>query len=159
MKVLRASVWKTRDINIGGQSPTDINFASIGNQVQFIDTIKYFQQSLGGSAGSLTSSEKVAIRRQCHVFLISRPKSQRTFVSLSEKDQKRVLDYLSTGKGVIPYQLITDLDSLNILPRQEFFLRASILFCFKRFSNINRRLRICKKILRVNEIEKLRRTQ
>ena len=81
MKVLRASVWKTRDINIGGENLTDINFASVGNQVQFIDTIKYFQQSLGGLAGSLTSSEKVEIRRQCHVFLISRPKSQRTFVS------------------------------------------------------------------------------
>ena len=109
MKVLRASVWKTRDINIWGKNPTDINFASIGNQAQFIDTIKYFQQSLGDLAGSLTSSEKVEIRRQCHVFLISRPKSQRTFVTLSEKDQEWVLDYLSTGKGVIPYQLITEL--------------------------------------------------
>ena len=109
MKVLRASVWKTRDINIWGKNPTDINFASIGNQAQFIDTIKYFQQSLGDLAGSLTSSEKAEIRRQCHVFLISRPKTQRTFVSLSEKDQDWVLDYLSTGKGVIHYQLITKL--------------------------------------------------
>ena len=109
MKVLRASVWKTRDINTWGKNPTDINFASIGNQAQFIDTIKYFQQNLGDLAGSLTSSEKAEIRRQCHVFLISRPKSQRTFVTLSGKDQEWVLDYLSTGKGVIPYQLITEL--------------------------------------------------
>ena len=43
--------------------------------------------------------------------------------------------------------------------KKRVFLRASILFCFKRFSNINRGLRKCKKILRVNEIEKLRRTQ
>ena len=61
MKGLRAGVWKTRDITIGGKNPTDINFASIDNQVQFIDTIKYFQQSLGGLAGSLTSSEKTEI--------------------------------------------------------------------------------------------------
>ena len=43
--------------------------------------------------------------------------------------------------------------------KKRVFLRASILFCFKRFSNINRRLRKCKNILCVNEIEKLRRTQ
>ena len=47
VKGLRASVWKTRDICIGGGNPTNINFASIGNQVQFINTIKYFEQSLG----------------------------------------------------------------------------------------------------------------
>ena len=40
IKRLRASVWKTKDIIIGGKNPTDISFAYIGNQVQFIDTIK-----------------------------------------------------------------------------------------------------------------------
>ena len=54
LKGLRNGVWKTRDIVIGGKNPTDINFASIGDQVQFLDTIKYFQQSLGALAGSLT---------------------------------------------------------------------------------------------------------
>ena len=43
VKGLRASVWKTRDIVIGGKNPTDINFAYIGNQIQFVVTIKYFQ--------------------------------------------------------------------------------------------------------------------
>ena len=33
MKGLRASVWQTRDILIGGKNPTDINFTNIGNQV------------------------------------------------------------------------------------------------------------------------------
>ena len=84
MKGLRVSVWKTRDITIRGKNPTDINFASIGNQVQFIDRIKYFQQSLGGLAGSLTSSEKTEIRRQSHLFLVSNPKRHKHFVSLSK---------------------------------------------------------------------------
>ena len=58
IKGLRAGVWKTGDIVLGGKSPTDMNFAHIGNQVQFIETMKYFQQSLAALAGSLTSSEK-----------------------------------------------------------------------------------------------------
>ena len=45
-KGLRAGVWRRRDISIGGKNPTDVIFASIGNQVMFLDTIKYFQQSL-----------------------------------------------------------------------------------------------------------------
>ena len=52
---LRAGVWKTKDIVIGGKNPTDINFASIAQQIQFLDTIKYFQQSLGSLARSLKS--------------------------------------------------------------------------------------------------------
>ena len=51
-------MWRTRDIVIGNKNPTDINFASIGNQVQFLDTIKYFQQSLDALADSLTEWEK-----------------------------------------------------------------------------------------------------
>ena len=52
LKGLRSGGWRTRDITIGGKNPTNKNFASIGNQVQFIDTIKYFQQSVGGLASS-----------------------------------------------------------------------------------------------------------
>ena len=43
LKGLRVRVWRTRDICIGGKNPTDINFANVGNQVMFLNTIKYFQ--------------------------------------------------------------------------------------------------------------------
>ena len=33
-----------------------------------------------------------------------------------------MLDCLSSGKGTIPYELITEFDSLNIAPEKEFFL-------------------------------------
>ena len=58
LKGLRSAIWKTQDINIGGKNPSDINFASIGNQIQFIDTLKYFQQSLGELTNSLAEKEK-----------------------------------------------------------------------------------------------------
>ena len=57
LKGLRVGVWKTRNITIGGKKPTNINFANIGNKVMLIDTIKYFQLSLGKSASSLTDNE------------------------------------------------------------------------------------------------------
>ena len=43
-------------------------------------------------------------------------------VFLSQNDEDWILDYLSSGKGVIPYQMITNFDSLNIEPENgEFF--------------------------------------
>ena len=49
------------------------------------------------------------------------PKTSKSFVNLSEEDQDWVLNYLSWGKGTIPYQLIIDFDSFNILPGKDFF--------------------------------------
>lgn len=53
LKGLRAGVWKTRDITIGGTNPTNINFTIIGNQVIFIDPVKYFQHGLQTLASNL----------------------------------------------------------------------------------------------------------
>ena len=61
LKGLTAGVWRTRDISVGGKSLANINFANIGNQVVFIDTIKCFQQSLGTLASNLTDNKKPAV--------------------------------------------------------------------------------------------------
>ena len=55
---MRAGVWRTKDISIGGKNPTNVSFASIGNQV-FLDRIKYFQQSLASLVNSLTDDKRM----------------------------------------------------------------------------------------------------
>ena len=112
LKGLRSGVWRTRDITIGGKNPTSINFARIGNQIQFIDAIKYFQQSLSGLASSLTDKEREAIFRECEKFLLSDSVLSKRFLSCTKDEKKWVLDYLSSGKGTIPCELISDFDSL-----------------------------------------------
>ena len=99
MKGLGASTWKTRDIVIGGKNPTDINFAYIGNHVQFIDTIKYFQQSLRALASSITSSEKESIYKECERYLLKDNILSIKFQMLSQTEREWVLEYLSSGKG------------------------------------------------------------
>lgn len=84
-----------------------MNFASISNQVQFINTIKYFQQSSGVLASSLTCSEKAAIYEESKKFLLRDLKTSKNVLSLNEEDRDWVLNYLSSGKETIPYQLIT----------------------------------------------------
>ena len=53
IKAIRLSEWKTKDVNIGGKNVTDLNFASI-DKIKFIDTMKYYQSSLGKLAKTLS---------------------------------------------------------------------------------------------------------
>ena len=123
LKRLRAGVWRTRDISIGGKNPTNINFANIGNHGVFIDTIKCFQQSLGMLASNLTDKEKSAIWKECEKLIRKDKNLCRKFELCSAEDQEWVLDYLSTAKGTIWYEMMTRYDSLDVAPVNEnFFL-------------------------------------
>ena len=76
---------------------------------------------MGGLANSLTSSEKASIYDECRKYLIKDEKLSKNFINLDETDQEWVLNYLSSGKGTIPYELISDFDSLNICTDKDFF--------------------------------------
>ena len=117
LKGLRPSVWETTAINIGGKNPTSATFAIIQNQVRFIDTVKYYQQGLVSLASSMTDIERANVRKNWRKFLAKK------LMYLTNEDEQWVLDYLSSGKGMIPYQMITDLNSLKIAPKEDFFFK------------------------------------
>ena len=86
-------------------------FCWYGNQIRFVDTIKYFQQSLGSLVNSLTCKEKNVISREWENVLRNDPKLSERFLLLMEEEKKWVLNYFSSGKGTIPNELITEFDS------------------------------------------------
>ena len=47
----------------------NINFANISDQIKFIDTLKYYQQSLSVLASTMTEQEKQSIRNKCEKFI------------------------------------------------------------------------------------------
>ena len=49
---------------VGGTNLTNINFANIGEQIKFIDTMKYYQQSLSALAATV-----ININIQCKNFV------------------------------------------------------------------------------------------
>ena len=117
MQGYRPTVWETTDIAIGAKTPSNVTFAMIRGQVRFIDTIKYFQQSLANLAASMNDEEREFIRKTFDYVL-----QDRLSFCLPE-DQHWVLDYLARGKGMIPYQKITNFESLKLkVPvGEEFF--------------------------------------
>ena len=63
----------------------------------------------------MTDIEKENVRKNCRKFLAER------LMFLNDEQEKWVLDYLASGKGMIPYQMITEFSSLEIKPKDDFF--------------------------------------
>ena len=61
------------------------------------------------------------IYNECQKYIIKDDKFSKIFSELSTSDREWVLNYLSSGKGTIQYEMITDFDSLNISPDKDFF--------------------------------------
>ena len=51
-------MWRTINLSVDGKNLTSINFANISHQVKFIDTYKYFQQSLSVLAHTMSNEIK-----------------------------------------------------------------------------------------------------
>ena len=94
----------------------------------FLDTIKYFQQSLASPANSLTDNEKELIQKGCKIFNSKHKQLLRKFKKCAENDQEWIINYLFSSKGVVTYEMITTFDSLNILPEKGEFFFAPFSF-------------------------------
>ena len=121
IKGFSAPVWKTKNITMAGNNITNLNFMSIGLEVKFIDSLKYYQQSLANLTATLTDNEKIAVRNLTIQFLESHSHFSNIWKYLSDHQQEHILDIISGGKGIIPYEMIVNAESLQIMPENEFF--------------------------------------
>ena len=69
IKGYRASALGSKDLNFGGNNLTNINSGNIGNEIKFIDTLKYYQKSLGELASTLTENENKSVKTSVLQFL------------------------------------------------------------------------------------------
>ena len=91
LKVLRLCVWKTKDVSIGDRNLTDIQNATIGDQVKFIDTVKYYQQSLANLAENCDKVVRENIKKSSLQFRRNHPIYRIKFVKLTENEKKLLL--------------------------------------------------------------------
>ena len=104
------SAWCSKQLNIGGNNLTQINFSNITGEIKFIDSLKYYQKSLSELASTVSDEERAAIRKLTEQFFNQHYYFSRVWPYLNSK-KKQVLEIVSEGKGVIPYELIIDMDS------------------------------------------------
>ena len=121
VKGYRSTCWGTKDFSMGGTNFTNVNFANIGAQVKIIDTLKYYQTSLANIATTADETEKSKIKSSIQLFLSKHEYFSNIWANLIEKDQNKILDIVTEGKGALPYEKIVNINSLGIAPDESFF--------------------------------------
>ena len=96
---------------------------SKGRHIRFIDSIKYYQQPLSKLASSTNADQKSRIK---NVFLEYighvHPYYSTFFIDeLSQENKQFVLEYLASGKGCFPYEIVTGFNSLSAVPEDGNF--------------------------------------
>ena len=142
-------VWRTKNIAIGSSNLTNVQYANIGTQVKFIDTIKYYQQSLASLAANVDDTDKQNIRTSCQKFILRRPNYAQSFANLSDEEKNWVLDYLCGGKGVLPYEAIRSHEDLDRAPGEKFFAQT------KFYSSLKNAVKKLWKLLRLEKLSDL----
>ena len=127
LKGIRLSTWRTTDINIGGNNMTDINFAQI-DDFKFIDSLKYYQTSLGKLSETLSDIEKTNVARLSEQFIVTHSYFAEVWKRLPFADRKKVIDTTVSGKGIIPYEKVETITSLSAKPENGVFFTRDEIF-------------------------------
>ena len=115
---------ETKTIKIGGTNLTNVQYANNGNQVKFIDTMKYYQQSSSSLAKNASKLEKKYIRNLGLKFIQNNETYSGQFNSLVDDEKNLVLDYLCGGKEVTPYEKIKSHEDLDAVSEGDFFSKT-----------------------------------
>ena len=120
LKGLRLSVWRSDDINIGGNNMVDINYAQIDN-FKFIDSLKYYQTSLAKLSETMSPEEKARVAKLVNQFLTNHSYFSTIWDKMHFFEKSKIIDIIVSGKGIIPYEKIQSIDSLSVKPENGIF--------------------------------------
>ena len=81
----------------------------VAGEIKFIDSLKYYQKSLPELACTLSDEEKSAVKKLTEQLF--NQYNYFSCVSAFLKKNKKILQIVSEGKGIIPYELIIGMES------------------------------------------------
>ena len=124
IKAYIASAWCSKELNFGRTNLRQINFSNITGEIKFIDSLKYYQNSLAELASALSDEEKISVKKLTEQFFNQHDYFCKVWPYLNSKKKEQVLQIASEGKSVIPYELIINMDSFFQTPENEFWEKA-----------------------------------
>ena len=137
VKRFRVSCWGTTELSMGRTNLTNVNFTNISSQVKIINTLKYYQTTLANLSSTADKAEKSRTKEGIKSFLEKHIYFCKTWGCLSKADKDSILNMIAKGKGVMPYEKITDIHSLSkIAPEDDFFKHTEFYSSLKQ-SNIS----------------------
>ena len=121
LKTYIATAWYSKKLNIGGTNLTHVDYGIINDEIKLIDSLKFYQKSLSELSSTLTKEEKKAVKQLTKQFFNQHYYFSVVWPYLTQKIQEKILDIVAGGKGIIPYEIIVDMDSLLLTPDEEFW--------------------------------------
>ena len=112
---------------IGGTNLTQANYGNISGEIRLIDSLKFYQRSLGELSSLLTAEEKIAVKKLAEKFLNEHYYFSTVWPYLSLKKKEKVWEIISEGKGIIPYEIIADMESCFVKPENDFGKKVNFL--------------------------------
>lgn len=73
-----------------------------------------------------------AVYNECKNYLLSDPVLSKRFLYCTKDEKRWVLDYLASGKGIIPYELV--IDSLSIAQEDGDFFKPHEIYSSMKYS-------------------------
>ena len=137
LKTYIASAWCSKKLNIGGTNLTHVNYGIIDNEIRLIDSLKYYQKSLADLSSTLNPEEKRAAVKVTKQFFNQYYYFSTVWSYLTLKLQEKLLGIVTSGKGIIPYELIVDMKSLLLTPDDEQFWNKTKLFSELKLQAVN----------------------
>ena len=101
-----ASAWCSKELNIGGNNLTHINFSNITGEIKFIDSLKYYQKNLAELASTSSQEEITEVKKLTQQFFLQHYYFSTAWPYLNSKKKEKILDIVAEGKDVIYYELI-----------------------------------------------------
>ena len=121
MKAYIASAWCSKELHIGGTNLTQANYGNISGEIRLIDSLKFYQRSLGELSSTLTAEEKNAVKKLTEKFLNEHYYFCTVWPYLSLKKKDKILEIISESKGIITYKIIVDMELFFIKPDNKFW--------------------------------------
>ena len=125
-----------KELNFGGNNLTHANFVNVSNEIKLIDSLKFYQRSSGELSLTLTLEEKAAVKSLAEKFLNEHYHFPTVWPFLSINKKNKILEIIAQEKGVIPYEIIVDMESFFIKPDKDF-LEKTEFFSELRLSAVN----------------------
>ena len=124
MKPYIASAWCSKALNIGVTDLTQANYGNISGEIRLIDSLRFYQKSLGELSSTLTIEDKIAVKKLTEKFLNEHLYFSTVWPFFSFKNKEKILEIMSEGKGIISYEVIVDMESFFIKPENDFWEKS-----------------------------------
>ena len=129
---------------MGGTNLTNINYSTIGN-VKFIDTMKYYLTSLGKLASTMIEKEKNNAELLVKQFLMQHQFFSKTWLTLSQSQKTELIKIIVSWKGVITYEEIDSINTLQKRPKNGNFFSEEEFFSMLKDSLLIKKTTIIRK--------------